>query len=146
MSEDQLVIDAEVLVHDDGAQTGHRSPWDRLKVEAGYGTRTEPAPHRMVRRFATTATRALTRWRGDRALATLSSMPGPDGFDYVVRGEQVVINHYGRYATTLRGRRAQAFLEDVVSGDPQELMARLTGNYRRGNERQARNHPRHQRR
>jgi hypothetical protein len=73
-------------------------------------------------------------------------MPGPHGFDYAVRGEHVVITHYGRHATTLRGRRAKAFLEDVASGDPQELMARLTGNYRRGNERQARNHPRNQRR
>ncbi len=27
-------------------------------------------------------------------------------------------------------------------GDPQEVMARLTGNYKRGNERTARNHPR----
>ena len=32
--------------------------------------------------------------------------------------------------------------EDAETGDPQELMARLTGNYRRGNERQARQHPR----
>lgn len=73
-------------------------------------------------------------------------MPSPEGFDYVVRGDQVVIRHHGRLATTLRGRRAQGFLEDVESEDPQELMARLTGNYRRGNERQARNHPRNQRR
>ena len=36
----------------------------------------------------------------------------------------------------------QAFLNEVDDRDPQELMARLTGNYRRGNERQARNHPR----
>jgi hypothetical protein len=73
-------------------------------------------------------------------------MPGPDGFDYVVRGEHVVISHHGRPATTLRGQRAQVFLEHVASGDPQGLMARLTGNYRRGNERQAWNHPRNQRR
>lgn len=73
-------------------------------------------------------------------------MPSPEGFDYVVRGDQVMISHHGRIATTLRGRRAQVFLEDVESEDPQELMARLTGNYRRGNERQARNHPRNQRR
>ncbi|EFP58052.1 hypothetical protein HMPREF0321_2359 [Dermacoccus sp. Ellin185] len=33
-------------------------------------------------------------------------------------------------------------MEDVEDGDAQEIMARLTGNYRRGNERQARNHPR----
>lgn len=83
---------------------------------------------------------ARARWLESRI------MPSPDGFVYAVRGEQVVISHHGRHATTLRGRRAQAFLEDVASGDPQELMARLTGNYRRGNERQARNHPRNQRR
>lgn len=70
-------------------------------------------------------------------------MPGPHGFDYHQRGDDVVITHHGRAATTLRGRRAQDFLEDVETGDPQELMARLTGNYRRGNERLARDHPRH---
>lgn len=69
-------------------------------------------------------------------------MTSPDGFDYTLRGGDVVITHHGRTATTLRGARAAAFLEDVEVGDPQELMARLTGNYRRGNERQARNHPR----
>ncbi|USQ76932.1 hypothetical protein [Ornithinimicrobium cryptoxanthini] len=73
-------------------------------------------------------------------------MPGPVGFGFVVRGEQVVISHHGRTATTLRGRRAQEFLEDVESHDPQELMARLTGNYRRGNERNARLHPRNRQR
>lgn len=66
----------------------------------------------------------------------------PDGFDYTLRGEDVVVTHHGRPATTLRGRRAADFLEDVEHEDPQELMARLTGNYRRGNERQARQHPR----
>lgn len=55
---------------------------------------------------------------------------------------EVVVLHHGRRATTLRGDRAAAFLVDVESGDPQELMARLTGNYRRGNERTARRHPR----
>ena len=64
----------------------------------------------------------------------------PAGFEYRVAGGQVVIHHHGRRATTLRGPAAQRFLEDVESGDPQELMARLTGNYKRGNERTARNH------
>lgn len=72
-------------------------------------------------------------------------MPGPNGFDYVVRGPEVVITHHGAKATVLRGRRAADFLQDVESDDPQELMARLTGNYRRGNERTARNHPRNRR-
>ena len=70
------------------------------------------------------------------------SMTSAEGFAYVVRDDVVAISHHGRPATKLLGRRAQAFIEDVASGDPQELMARLTGNYRRGNEQQARNHPR----
>lgn len=66
----------------------------------------------------------------------------PDGFAYVQRGDEVRITHRGRPATTLRGDAAAQFLLDVGSGDPQQLMARVTGNYRRGNERAARNHPR----
>ncbi len=42
----------------------------------------------------------------------------------------------------LRGPAASQFLLDVENEDPQELMARLTGNYKRSNERTARNHPR----
>jgi hypothetical protein len=66
----------------------------------------------------------------------------PEGFSYVVRGDEVVVLHHGRRATVLRGQRARDLLDDVERADPQELMARLTGNYRRGNERQARQHPR----
>lgn len=56
------------------------------------------------------------------------------------------ITHHGVLATVLRGRRAVEFLDDVDREDPQQLMARLTGNYRRGNERTARQHPRNRRR
>jgi hypothetical protein len=74
-------------------------------------------------------------------------VPAPTGFEYEARRSgDVVITHHGRVATVLRGRRAEAFLVDVAAGDPQELMARATGNYRRGNERTARDHPRNQRR
>ena len=73
-------------------------------------------------------------------------MPAPDGFEWSSRKNgDVVITHHGRPATTLRGRRADEFLDDVEGVDDasaQELMARLTGNYRRGNERTSRNHPR----
>jgi hypothetical protein len=72
-------------------------------------------------------------------------VPGPEGFDYEVRGGEVVISHHGRRATVLRGNAAARFLADVEDGDEsdgQELMARVTGNYRRGNERRARSHPR----
>ena len=66
----------------------------------------------------------------------------PSGFEYRLVGEEVVISHQGRRAATLRGAAAQRFLVDVEVGDAQELMARLTGNYKHGNERMAKNHPR----
>ena len=67
----------------------------------------------------------------------------PNGFAYdVVRdGEDVITNH-GKRATVLRGPRAAEFVDEVESGDAQQVMARWTGNYKRGNERAARAHPR----
>ncbi|MBK9034219.1 MAG: hypothetical protein IPL61_23645 [Myxococcales bacterium] len=73
-------------------------------------------------------------------------MPPPSGFTYVTRARgEVLIHHRGRLATTLRGDAAVEFLAEVAGGadeDAQELMARVTGNYRRGNERTAADHPR----
>ena len=66
----------------------------------------------------------------------------PHGFAYTRRGDDVLITHLGRRAATLRGDAAARFLDDVERGDPQQVMARVTGNYRRGNERDARRHPR----
>lgn len=67
----------------------------------------------------------------------------PEGFAYRVRKNgDIELLHHGRPAGVLRGPAAARFLVDVEEGDPQELMARLTGNYRHGNERVARNHPR----
>ena len=67
----------------------------------------------------------------------------PDGFDYAVRADgSVSISHHGRAATTLRGGRAAEFLAEVDQAESQEVMARWTGNYRRGNERTAKRHPR----
>ena len=61
----------------------------------------------------------------------------PSGFVYTTRKNgDVVITHHGRTATTLRGSDARKFL-DRVATDPQRLMARVTGNYKRGNERRA---------
>ncbi|MEV6375440.1 hypothetical protein D7147_16590 [Micromonospora musae] len=66
------------------------------------------------------------------------------GFRYVERADgTVVIWHHGRTAGTLRGGRAARFLAEV-DDDPQLVMARWTGNYRRGNERTAQRHPRNQ--
>ena len=71
----------------------------------------------------------------------------PEGFTYRLRKNgDVELLHDGRLAGVLRGAAAARFLVDVVSGDPQELMARLTGNYKRGNERVARDHPRNRHR
>lgn len=63
-------------------------------------------------------------------------MGGPTGFEYTTRKNgDVVITHHGRQATVLRGAKAAKFLAEVDRRDPQELMARVTGNYKRGNER-----------
>jgi hypothetical protein len=76
-------------------------------------------------------------------------VPAPSGFTFETRKDgDVVIRHDGRIATTLRGRRAADFLTDVTNGrdgDDQELMARVTGNYKRGNERLAASQRRHRR-
>ncbi|MFI5952199.1 hypothetical protein [Cryptosporangium sp. NPDC051539] len=74
-------------------------------------------------------------------------MPGtPEGFTYRVRKNgDVELLHHGRPAAVLRGAAAARFRTDVDREDAQELMARLTGNYKHGNERAARNHPRNRR-
>jgi hypothetical protein len=75
-------------------------------------------------------------------------VPAPSGFTYEVRRTgEVVLSHRGRAAGTLRGDAAARFLAEIEStggGDAaaQLVMARATGNYRRGNERLASRHPR----
>jgi hypothetical protein len=68
------------------------------------------------------------------------------GFDYRIRKSgEVEILHHGRRAITLRGKRAQEFIAKVNELsvlEMQQEMARLTGNYKRGNERTAARHPR----
>lgn len=72
-----------------------------------------------------------------------SGMADADGFDWTERKNgDVVVTHRGRVATVLRGRKAVDFLADVADGDAQELMARVTGNYKRGNERTSARHER----
>jgi hypothetical protein len=69
-------------------------------------------------------------------------MTAPDGFTFEVRKSgDVVIRHFGRVAVVLRGRRAARFVTESETADDSQLqarMARLTGNYKRGNERQSR--------
>jgi hypothetical protein len=70
-----------------------------------------------------------------------------DEFAYQRVGEREVrITRRRRVVTVLRGPAADRFLVDVVTRDPQAVMARVTGNYKRGNERVARRHPRNQQR
>ena len=70
----------------------------------------------------------------------------PDhGFTYCIRKSgEIEIHHRGRVAAILRGRAAADFLAEaeVSFAAAQQVMARLTGNYKRGNERAARRHPR----
>ncbi|WP_404434202.1 hypothetical protein LG299_06445 [Microbacterium lacus] len=59
-----------------------------------------------------------------------------------MQGEVVEIRHHGRPAATLRKSAAANFLDAFDRGDdPQQLMARVTGNYRHGNERSAIHRP-----
>lgn len=71
---------------------------------------------------------------------------GDLGFTYRQRKNgEIELLHHGRLAATLRGPDALDFLREAEEGsaaDAQQLMARLTGNYKRGNERQAAEHPR----
>ena len=66
----------------------------------------------------------------------------PSGYEWVVRGKEVVISHHGRVAAVLRGEKARNFVQEAETSDAQLLMARLTGNYKRGNERTGKSHPR----
>jgi hypothetical protein len=78
-----------------------------------------------------------------------SAQPSDLGFTYRSRKNgDVEILHHGRVATTLRGHDAEDFLAeapDAASAEAQQLMARLTGNYKRGNERLASQHARNRR-
>ena len=67
------------------------------------------------------------------------------GFSFRSSGSECVILHHGRVATKLRKQKAARFereVADMTFSEQQQLMARLTGNYKRGNERTAGNHPR----
>ncbi|MCP4694571.1 MAG: hypothetical protein GY859_41460 [Desulfobacterales bacterium] len=58
---------------------------------------------------------------------------------------EVLIKRNGRLAAALRGAKARDFSEEIKAvsfADQQQYMARITGNYKRGNEKLARNHPR----
>ena len=62
------------------------------------------------------------------------------GFSYQESADKVHISRDGRYITTLTGKAASSFVIQASSmseEEQQRLMAKKTGNYKRGNERQA---------
>ncbi|MCB0751870.1 MAG: hypothetical protein KDC52_10380 [Ignavibacteriae bacterium] len=66
------------------------------------------------------------------------------GFTFIKNKKQeIIINRYGNKITVLRNKKALEFIEDIKFlnfEDQQQLIARLTGNYKRGNEKQAKKH------
>ncbi|NJN50485.1 MAG: hypothetical protein HC809_00465 [Gammaproteobacteria bacterium] len=71
------------------------------------------------------------------------------GFTFRERKDgSVDVLHHGKLASTLRSMVAAEFLSEAAelsSSEAQQLMARVTGNYKRGNERVAQSHPRNRR-
>jgi hypothetical protein len=72
----------------------------------------------------------------------LASMP----FSYATRADgSIVISYRTAPVTILRGRSAERFVSRLADADAaaaQQLMARATGNFKRGNEREGRRSPR----
>lgn len=68
------------------------------------------------------------------------------GFSYrETKSGDIDIQRNGRSVTVLRGKQAAKALARLAHADfegQQQIMARLTGNYRRGNESDAGKHPR----
>jgi hypothetical protein len=63
-------------------------------------------------------------------------MSEPQGFEWrATRDGKVFVSHEGRVVTTLAGDDAKRFLARVADADTsaaQHLMARVTGNFKRG--------------
>lgn len=60
------------------------------------------------------------------------------GFDYqITKAGKVLIYWQGQLVTTLANQRAAKFLRQIEAedADEQQLLARYTGNFKRGNER-----------
>jgi hypothetical protein len=73
----------------------------------------------------------------------------PEGFSWRSgKNGDLQVFHHGRLASTLRGPKAATLLEELEAGDDeaaQQVLARVTGNYKRGNEGLAAAHPRNRR-
>ncbi|QGG41861.1 hypothetical protein [Aeromicrobium yanjiei] len=70
-------------------------------------------------------------------------MSRPSGYDWTVRGKEIVISHHGVEAAVLRGERAHQFVREAEKGDQQLLMARVAdGTYKAPGERRSGPKPR----
>jgi len=60
-------------------------------------------------------------------------------FSYqVTKNHKVFISYEGKQVTTLTGKKANTFIANIQGATPEEvqlLMAKATGNFKRGNER-----------
>ena len=67
------------------------------------------------------------------------------GFSFELDHEIVVFYRHGKEIKRIKGLEAQKFLDFTKLQSTEKIqiqIAKLTGNYKRGNERKARNHPR----
>lgn len=65
-------------------------------------------------------------------------MPRAHGFTFEKHAGEVWIFAHGKHVTSLRGAAATRFalrVERLPDADRQQVMARVTGNHKRGNER-----------
>lgn len=64
-----------------------------------------------------------------------------DKFDYsTTKDGKVLVSYLGKQVMTVKGSRAQLLLAELEAADDfgvQDILAKLTGNFRRGNERKA---------
>jgi len=64
-------------------------------------------------------------------------------FDYqTTKDNKVLVYWQGKHVVTLSGKRAEKFLSQIAGADDdtaQLVMARFTGNFKRGNEREGKN-------
>jgi len=61
-------------------------------------------------------------------------------FDYkITKDKKVFISYHGKQVTILSGNKAEKFIAAIANADKKEaqlIMAKITGNFKRGNERQ----------
>lgn len=70
-------------------------------------------------------------------------MGRPSGYEWTIRGKEVVISHHGVEAAVLRGEKAHQFVREAEKGDAQLLMARhADGTYKPVGERRVGPKPR----